>query len=357
MSDKISECKRILKRAFQYARKRDIARLIFGVFLLMLIQPMTPTVAQTPITEVPFEILSEYTASTEDKHQGPVIGVRINGGQKVERFLIDTGSTGIIVNKSTAKRYQLKESEQQFRINEKLLQSKGTQSDSIPSGRRASIETIEIGDFEFEGEVLVIDDAILNRVLGKHEIAGVIGMDILSQFAVEINSSSRKVKLFAYGKLSTAKLQEIGYIQPNNKGTSLVTNSQISTIKQSSDKQNEGESREFFVAVQIDNALTIPLFVDTGSQRTKVSLEFQKKLKDKRLKQSGLESIGIGREVSFQVATCDLALADEVIKNVEVAFFKQSDLDNFPGVLGMDVMSQFIVLLDFPAKKAYLRKP
>ncbi|GAB4461377.1 MAG: hypothetical protein OHK0029_26620 [Armatimonadaceae bacterium] len=290
VNNKPSEYKCILPSAFTSVKKKYIAQVIVGLSLFVLIHPLPSSVAQTPVSEVPFEILSAYTSSPAVKHQGPVIGVKINGGQRVERFLIDTGATGTVITQSIAKRYHLKESSQQFRINEESLRSTGAKADSIPSGRKTTIDAIEVGNFEFEGEVLVVDDAVLNRVLGEHKLAGIIGMDILSQFAVEINSSTNKIKLFGYGKLSPAQLKETGYTQPGNEGIPLVNATQISTAKQSSEKRNENESEyetgEFFVEVQINNALTTPLLVDTGSQRSNLSFAVHNKVKEKQIKPS-----------------------------------------------------------------------
>ncbi|GAB4461380.1 MAG: hypothetical protein OHK0029_26630 [Armatimonadaceae bacterium] len=57
------------------------------------------------------------------------------------------------------------------------------------------------------------------------------------------------------------------------------------------------------------------------------------------------------------MADCDLTIAGNVVRNVEVGFLNDSGSNDVPGVLGMDVLSQFVVLLDFPARKVFLKKP
>ena len=117
--------------------------------------------------------------------------------------------------------------------------------------------------------------------------------------------------------------------------------------------QIEVENGVFSILGQINDKESIAFIVDTGSDAVIISNEKAHKLKLKTLGKLRNRYITFGK-VKFDTSSLDsLAFGSLLMKNVEVEYpdkpFK------YTTQLGMNILSHFRVLLDYPQHMAYFK--
>src|SRR5262249_14211907 len=111
------------------------------------------------------------------------VGLRVsfNGG-KEESLLLDTGASGLLLNRKAAEKYGIK------RLTTSKLEGIG---DKRPvEGYLGFAERVQVGDVELHNCLVHVSDR--SNLVGE---AGLIGTDVFSKFLVTLDFAGRKVRL------------------------------------------------------------------------------------------------------------------------------------------------------------------
>ena len=277
----------------------------------------------------------DYTPLVSDllKSSGqPLIEVTINEKQNAT-FLIDTGSTGSIISTELAKQMKLS-----------LRPAVG--SENVPetwNGKQAlmtNISVLRAGSILFNNVPLFVLDAkqfVLSPRNSTRSYQGIIGINVLQQVAILLDSQKHKLVFCIPGDLYQKQVALLEITQP-----SVLTLTHINGLQWSIPAQftNNGlKANE-------------DLVVDTGADHTYVSQQLAKQVNLKVHNIQGAKTIyGIG--VVAETTTDELSLGDLTLRDFPLTIQPVSGQE--PPVLGMDILSGYRVLMDFPAKKMYLQ--
>ncbi len=324
--------------------KRQCALVLVVCFLVCLI-PST-TKAETEPSQVEQRVIKvTYTPRMNGgKVLGqPLVTARLNKTAEVN-FLVDTGSSVSIISDKIAKELGLRL--------EPAISDDGKPFDLFKKNMlMGRVSTLEMGNFAgveitfSNAALLIVDDKTLNfgslsRNVGSlTHIDGIVGANLLEHFPLLLNAQDHTL-LFVYpGNLSPDRLKSLGmtspYVLPMLRD--LLPAAWYSTIKFSNQESTAEES----------------LKIDTGSGTTIISGQTAKQLKLKSVEQykiidySGEKILDIANVASASVGNLSLS-------NLAVEYQSDPKISSVP-VLGMDVLSGYKVLIDFPAKKMYLQ--
>ena len=272
-------------------------------------------------------------------HGSPVVEVRI--GAIKAAFLVDTGQTFTGIAPSLAKRLGL--------TPKALLP--GSQSTAfgqiVRNGSHQTMNlitlpTMQLGDINFTArQVQVFSESLWNH-LGTN-IDGIIGLDALEFCIVEFDFPSRHLTFLNPRAVTEELRQKAGY-------DASAYNANIT----------KDDSGFYTVALDLTNGgshFSEIATVDTGSYLTQISAKAANAL--------GLSPTGVSIPYAALRKSQDVipsrvgALQVGQIKllDVSVGYPQKDDADGVGTVLGMDILSGYKVLLDFPAKKIYFQTP
>ena len=200
------------------------------------------------------------------------------------------------------------------------------------------VTLFEIGHIQVDNATfLVLPDSNLQAGSGS-VYDGIIGINMLGGSAILLDSQQHKFGFCLPGALSPQQLSQIGLTHPY-----------ILPLTSSGDK--------WFIRGELTKGSNIgdeDLLLDTGSNATGISTVLAEKL---HLNPSGLgmqHDIYITKVVSTGQVDM-LHLGDLTLRDVSITVRATSE--NLPSLLGMDILSNYRVLMDFPAKKMYLQPP
>ena len=316
--------------------KFDTKRMMKVVLLLLpviLNPPLVPVYADDPPTQEHQTISQmDFTpAKNGTQFLGqPLVHVKLNGILNT-MFLVDTGASSSIIGTSTAKKLGLRlqpavsNNGQPITLNGHREQATMTQ-----------VALFTIGHIQVNNAtLLVLPDSNLQAGSGN-AYDGVIGANMLEGSAILLDSQQQKFGFCLPGKLSPQQLNQIGLTHPY-----------VLPLTSSGDKWSvQGELTKGNSVGDED------LLLDTGSNATGISTALAEKL---HLNPSGLgvqhdiyttKVVGMG-----QVDT--LHLGDLTLRDISITVRAASE--TLPSLLGMDVLSNYRILIDFPAKKMYLQ--
>ncbi len=263
----------------------------------------------------------------------PLVPVNINDIQPVT-FLADTGTTFSIISTKLAKQMN-------------LTLKPGIGSDGKPilwKGKQATTTTVsvlKVGTVRFTDLLLVVLDAKdISPSPTGHDVnpyQGILGSNLLQQFAILLDTQAHKFIICVPGNLSQGQVGLAGFAY-----SSALPLTQINFNK-------------WFVTARFVNSGLKGeenLLLDTGSDGTHVSDQLGKEIHLKAQRQRGSRS-AYGN-ITVTLSTVDeLDLGDLVLLNFPLSVRPVSE--NLPPTLGMDILSGYRVLMDFPAKKMYLQ--
>ena len=265
-------------------------------------------------------------------------------------FVVDTGSNFMAVSQSLANKLGLvshpavNRDGKPFLMGEKQGSAVSVDSLQFP-GAFISGQVPPLG-----GEYLVLpDNALIFPPDPSHpeqpatQLDGIVGANLLERFAVVFDFPKHALLLFSPGNLSLrqARLLSLGEAGGTTVPISLLPN------------QPYYDDRFFVPVGLINGTLTqqVSLAIDTGSDITEISRSTAQSLHLKKTgqqRQHGLE--GLFNTTGTQVSA--LILGSLRLKDVQVSYQDKKDPDV---VLGMDILSHYLLLLDFPAKTMYLQ--
>ena len=109
-------------------------------------------------------------------------GLKVKMNGSASRLQVDTGASGILVERRVAEKAGLKRLED--------TKISGVGSEGLAAGYVAAVDNIQVGDLEFHDcTVTVIEKKT------KLDIDGLIGADVFSRFLIELNFPEAKLKL------------------------------------------------------------------------------------------------------------------------------------------------------------------
>ena len=266
----------------------------------------------------------------------PVVQMTLNKTQSVA-FLADTGAASTVLSAEVAKQLKLK-LQPAFQDNGTPILWKGKQ----PS--EAAVSFIQIGNFTMnvqQGFFVILDrQTLMADPSPKPDdilFDGVLGVNILEHFAVLLDASQHTLGLCVPGNLNLHQVSQFGYTPPY---AVPIT-------------QKEGH---WFVTVQLTNngiSQSEDLILDTGSNQTVVSNTAAEHLglkitEAQQTTNAYSDNVPVGASSMETMQIGNITLSGHAIG-------VSSDLKLLPPQLGMDILSGYRVLIDFPAKKMYLQ--
>ena len=260
----------------------------------------------------------------------PLVHVKINGIADAT-FLVDTGASSSFIDTSTAKRLGLRlqravsDNGQPITLNGRQEQATMTQITLFAIGH------IQVNNATF----LVLPDSNLQAGSGS-VYDGVIGANMLAGSAILLDSPQHKFGFCLPGALSPQQLGQIGLAHPY-----------VLPITTSGGK--------WFAQAELTKGSSTndaDLLVDTGSNTTGISTVLAEKL------HLNATDLGVQHDVYTTkvvgMGQVDiLHLGDLTLRDVPITVRAASE--SLPSLLGMDILSSYRVLIDFPAKKMYLQ--
>jgi hypothetical protein len=271
----------------------------------------------------------------------PLVTVRIN--DKIDAtFLVDTGSPQTSVSEDLVAKLGLP--------TRPAIHPDGTPitADGKPV-RYATMDSFQIGSSSlkdllhfhpFVWQVLVQSARKLHS-LAAQPLDGVIGADLLAKFAVGFDFRDHLVTFYNPGGQTRQVWQSGGLVGPAGSELPLTI---------------PGDYWAFLVPAQFGDGNTsqqASLLLDTGSPYTIVPYSVAKALSLHDVR-SGTMSGQFGSVSIDQAQVPTVGLGDLRLSGFPVAYPDKGTILTTFGLLGLDVLSGYRVLMDFPAKRMYL---
>ena len=273
-------------------------------------------------------------------HGGAVVRLRINGKREAN-FLIDTGSDGVFIRSGLVKTLGLKTRQAPYAKNNAPL----------PPGTPTELTTVALSSdsgIDAPQVICFVSDSLTSLGDKAGDVDGVLGADFFQQVSVLFDFAGNQFVLIPKGNLTDAECFSLGVTGGSAAGIPL--------------SPKAGEKMLFTVPVQVGvgkNVATLPLLVNTGSATT-VLVDPQNRAQ--LANQAGVLQVTQTTSgpltyhvfpTTFFGAGKDAA---EAKRNRLAPFECAAAAGAVPAVsvLGLDYLSHFRVLLDYPAKRMYL---
>lgn len=294
---------------------------------------------------------SESIAPTPKSHQqgfivpftpvpgqgAPLVKVWINS-QVEATFVVDTGTTNDLISQSLVNKLGLVSHSALLPDGRPLLlegrQPQAVTLTSLKIGGKSGPLNIQ----PFNGPVCVLPDQQL-RVSADRSVDGLIGSGLLATFAVSLDFSAHTMMLVYPGSLTRAEAGYLGYCQPGGTNFPLMMDAEDVCSVQVG-LENKGISRQ----------VNLPL--DTGSQMTTLPARVAQDLSLGPLRQ--IPQADHSSSISTVRETRPDALVLGEVRIVKPLINYAETADYTPR-LGLDILSGYKVLMDFPAKMMYLQ--
>ena len=266
----------------------------------------------------------------------PLVKVRLN--KTIEAtFLVDTGTLTSIISETLAKKLGLHL--------EPAIADDGKPVNLFKyhtlMGRVSSLAIGDISGAELTGTdqlLIVADEKTLNLGPVTH-YDGIIGANILERAVILLNPRDHTL-IFGYpGNCSPDRLRYLGmtspYVLPMSRDK--INAVWYSTIKFTNDSRT-GEER---------------LKIDTGSDRTIISASLAKQLRliptdrNKVINYDGPTTLDVAKVASA-------VFGDLILSNFPIEYQSDPHVVSTP-ILGLDALSGYLILIDFPGGKLYLQ--
>lgn len=258
----------------------------------------------------------------------PLLQIKLNG--LPARMLLDTGSTATL-------------------ITEGILRPLGVapQTIPLPEGRmplypgQTSVSIARIDRFDF-GTLTIPKAPCLVMPAGKDAFFrdthcdGVFGLNGLAHYAVLLDFASKKATFWYPGGLTAPELKALGYA-----GVPSVA------IK-------PGKA----LPLKLNGEVDLDVLIDTGSEVSRIPFETAQRLKLEPARRNVAHATPYGERKTHRAVLKSLALGPEVLADVPVAYLPDAKAEaeaNLLPVLGLDVLSRYTPLIDYPGGRLYLK--
>jgi predicted aspartyl protease len=262
----------------------------------------------------------------------PVLTCTING--QTAKFLADTGTSFCILSPEITKQLNLT-LQPAFLSNGQPFVWKGKQGTATWASR-FKVSNVSFTKVSFQ--VLPDQDFMLApKAPDDTRYDGIVGTNLLQHFAVLVDASQHQFGLCLPGNLYLKQVADFGLMRPY-----------IVPIA-------EKEDGRWYVEAQVINdgiTASEAMVLDTGSNATLISDTSAQTLHLKITEQHQRTN-AYGDRVVGQASVETLRLGDLTLSGTSVSVTPITK--DQPSVLGMDILSGYRVLIDFPAKKMYLQ--
>jgi len=271
-----------------------------------------------------------------DQIHGYGLTVKLNGTSA--RLMLDTGASGIVVDRKIAEKANIK------RLADQSIGGIGDKGDA--AGYRGLVDSVKIGDLEFQGcHVDVIDKG---SVVGDD---GLIGADVFAQYLVELDFPNQKFKLSELparpepaASLTAAGSGSAGgqqfynrYVAPEMKSYTPVAQFH----------------HQLLVRTQVNSGSTRLFLLDTGSMMNTISPAAAKEV-TKVSGDSTMHVKGLNGEVKNVFSGDDITLTFGSLRqrNLDIVAFDTSRISNsmgteVSGILGFAMLRMLDLKIDY----------
>jgi len=199
---------------------------------------------------------------------------------------------------------------------------------------RAVRPQFHLGGFPFKVPLIVMPPEM---ALPDARLEGILGTQMLGQFAVLFDFLKHQVTLYYPGNFTKADLKLAGM-----EGAATLPKSNPAKFS-------------FTIPLRLNNAAQTEVTVDTGSNHTFVPRSLIEKL---HLQPVGepitKRAAAFGNITVRRAKVSELAIGPLVLRDQEVEYSDQT-VAGLPYQLGMDILTRYRLLIDYPAGKLYLK--
>lgn len=253
----------------------------------------------------------------------PVAEVRLDGSPP-RRFMIDTGAEISLVSSACARELQLS-----VRPYAGSFRTIGSTGDERELRDFAAVDRLVLGELVVRScRITVVDDEAVTNAA----IDGILGQDLLSRLTIALDMRERALHLVP----STGKEAVRAYLEATRIGVGAWASAPFDV-----------ESTPVLRLPVEGQEQPLPLWIDTGAQGTTLPREAILALHATPVGTQTSEGIGGSRELAkHRIEGFDLFGLKFGLEVTESRTGK--------GLLGMDVLSQLVVVLDGPARTLWL---
>jgi hypothetical protein len=309
---------------YVFLRVRRVLRGSFVFCVVFAVFVVVPSWAQTP----PFVLKFDST------NGDVLVSGFING--KPSRLLVDTGSGVTVLLPETAKRLGVKITKPETAFE----YAKGTiQHLRVPPLRADNLEC-EI--FEWDALLLGNDSSI-------RPVDGVIGMDVLSRYAIGLDFKNKTLWFWKGGNVSEEQKRQFAQGTPDSTPPGAMAENGSSAMQAQPLSVPMIEDMEgcFWVDTVVDQ-VQIPMLVDLGASDVFIARKYLKHLKplfareisDDKDKPEEKLRIGVARQLKIGGLTVDYPRID---------FSDRFAVYGTDGILGISAFHHHRIILDYPA--------
>lgn len=266
----------------------------------------------------------------------PLVRVKINRTEDAI-FLIDTGSASSIISTNLAKRLGLR-LQPAVDDNGKAVHYNG----DVKQATMTQVSLFQTDNITADNALFLVQDAKLINLFHnpspEGNCDGIIGANMLEHSAIYLDGPQHKFGFCLPGAVSLHQLSQIG--MPSPYVLPLTTNT---------------SANQWFVRAELTNgnsSSSEDLLLDTGSNGTIVSARLGQEV---HLKQTGdgIQKDSLGSAAVSTGQADALRLGNLTLRNPLIVM--RPMFGGGPPLLGMDILSNYRILMDFPAKKMYLQ--
>lgn len=201
-----------------------------------------------------------------------------------------------------------------------------------------SVPKVMIGQLPIMDYPLVVIDAGKLSDVMRQPLDGLIGANFFTQCAASFDFQKHEIGIWYPGNFSDEEVKQMRFSPEDVIPLTIMK-----------------DKTRFAVTVHCNDEADEDLPVDTGSGITLLSPQLVQKLKLKPKGPGAEFSLLSGTEKLDRARLHKLALGKQVFENFIIVYSENKNTQQ-PPALGLDILSQFRVLLDVPNKKLYLKR-
>ena len=296
----------------------------------LLFQP-PPVQAQAGLQR----LVTTFSYTPFEDTGSPLVLVKLIDKDHTGTFLLDTGTGPVAITEAMAANLNLKP--KPMIVEGKPFLVGGKPVDGV------HLTVLQVGQFPVSADAAVLKDEELSEASGTTgEVDGILGVNMLGTLAVLFDFSKHEITLRYPGNLTDAEVRQLGFTEPAVPLAQEEKGAVFTALAQAAN--GTSHRQDAFV-------------IDTGAAHSRLSYPLAQQLKLTPLQSHASPVPTLSGPINYNVAVLEtLRLGRFTIGNHLIAYPDQTGPGQYsPSSLGMDKLSRFRVLLDFPAKKMYLQ--
>jgi hypothetical protein len=300
-------------------KRFSIVGMLAACMMLSVSLPASPLSNDRSSTVVPYETIAGASC--------PLVRIRLANGME-GRFLFDTGTNINLISEAMVQRLNLPRHPAIGSDGKPMMIDANKQAEAVDV-------PIQIGELSFAGSMLIMDTQRLHA-MSDPTVDGLIGANTFSKLAVLFDFEHHQVRLYYPGSLSDDDLKATGM------------NGIVPVL-------GDADSPFLFrVKARLNGAEDYTLTIDTGIDTAVIPRTVADRLKLKPAPMRSTMRTAFGPLAVKTAMMQTLAMGQITINDVPVNFPR--DLSGrFPPGIGMEILGRYNMLIDFPARKLYLK--